>query len=263
MAQEPLAEWSTRLWEAERTGQPIAPLTEADPSLTVVDAYRIQLGVVERKVAQGEEVVGHKIGLTSKPMQRMLGVGEPDYGHLFRSMWYASGQVIQRQLIQPRVEPEIAFVLRRDLAGPGVTLHDVLSATEYVVPALEVIDSRIAAWRIKLVDTVADNASAGCFVLGGQPSPVGAVDLSTVGMVLWKNGEVVETGAGAAVLGHPGWGVAWLANKLAEFGTVLRAGHVVLSGSVSAAVPVAAGDAVRAHFGRLGSVEAAFAGGRA
>lgn len=263
MAATPLAEWSARLLEAEATRRPIAPLTESDPSLTVVDAYHIQLGVVEEKLKRGEVVVGHKIGLTSKPMQRMLGVGEPDYGHLFRSMWYQSGEVVDRPLLQPRVEPEIAFVLKRDLAGPGVTLHSVLQATDYVVPALEVIDSRIADWRIKLVDTVADNASAGCFVLGARISAVDAADLATVGMVMAKNGAVVETGAGAAVLGHPALGVAWLANKLAEFGTVLRAGQVILSGSVSAAVRVAANDHIWVSFGRLGTVEATFPGGRA
>ncbi|ADG05706.1 2-keto-4-pentenoate hydratase [Kyrpidia tusciae] len=253
-----LAAWSERLFRAERERRPVEPLTDQEPGLTVEDAYQIQLDVVQRKLELGDEVVGHKIGLTSRPMQEMFGVGEPDYGHLFRSMAYASGAVIGYPLMQPRVEAEIAFVLNKDLKGPGLGIHDVLRATEYVVPAIEVVDSRIENWRIKLPDTVADNASSGCFVLGDRPTRVEDVDLQVVGMALYEDGEVVQTGAGAAVLGHPALGVAWLANKLSEFGTVLRAGHVVLSGAVSAAVNAKPGSRYVVNFGRLGRVEAVF-----
>ncbi|MDI3257511.1 MAG: 2-keto-4-pentenoate hydratase [Kyrpidia sp.] len=255
---EVLAAWSERLFRAERERRPVKPLTDEEPGITVEEAYQIQLDVVQRKLELGEEVAGHKIGLTSRPMQEMFGVTEPDYGHLFRSMAYASGAVIDYPLLQPRVEAEIAFVLKKDLEGPGVGIHEVMRATEYVVPAIEVVDSRIENWRIKLPDTVADNASSGCFVLGDRPSRVEDVDLGLVGMALHEDGEVTQTGAGAAVLGHPALGVAWLANKLASFGTVLRAGHIVLSGAVSAAVNARPGARYVANFGRLGRVEAVF-----
>ncbi|MBX6395487.1 MAG: fumarylacetoacetate hydrolase family protein [Alicyclobacillaceae bacterium] len=250
--------WAERLLQAERERRPIQPLTEAEPDITVVDAYRIQLALIERKLGAGDRVVGHKIGLTSRPMQEMFGVREPDYGHLLRSMQVESGATVDAPLIQPRVEAEIAFVLGTGLEGPGVGLHDVLRATEYVVPAIEVVDSRIENWRIRLADTVADNASSGCFVLGARPCRVTDVELDLVGMVLYENGEVVQTGAGAAVLGHPALGVAWLANKLAEFGMSLQPGQVVLSGAVSAAVPVKPGARYVASFGRLGRVEVRF-----
>ncbi|CAB3393573.1 2-keto-4-pentenoate hydratase [Kyrpidia spormannii] len=255
---EALVVWAERLFRAEGERRPIPPLTEEEPGITVQEAYRVQLEVVRRKLALGETVVGHKIGLTSRPMQEMFGVGEPDYGHLFRSMAYESGSEIDYPLLQPRVEAEIAFILKRDLEGPGLGIHDVLQATDYVVPAIEVVDSRIENWRIKLPDTVADNASSGCFVLGGRPTRVEDVDLELVGMVLSEDGEVVQTGAGAAVLGHPAFAVAWLANKLAEFGTPLKAGHVVLSGAVSAAVAAKAGSRYVVNFGKLGRVEAVF-----
>ncbi|SIS97228.1 2-keto-4-pentenoate hydratase [Alicyclobacillus vulcanalis] len=243
------------LWRAEQTRSPIPPLTDEHANLTVEDAYRIQLANVERRVAAGDLVVGHKIGLTSKPMQLQLGVDQPDFGHLFRSMWFDSGASVDFPLLQPKVEPEIAFILAEDLVGPGVDMHRVFAATRAVVPAIEIIDSRIADWRIRLVDTVADNASAGCFVLGSLPTALSGVDLETVGGVLKVNGEVVQTGAGAAVMGHPAKAVAWLANTLTELGTPLRAGHVVLSGAVSAAQPIQPGDHVHLSFGPLGTVE--------
>ncbi|HHY68150.1 MAG TPA: 2-keto-4-pentenoate hydratase [Alicyclobacillus sp.] len=255
---EKLAAWAERLFRAEKERRPIPPLTEAESRITVEDAYRIQLEVVKKKINLGEEVVGHKIGLTSRPMQEMFGVGEPDYGHLFRSMDFPSGAVIDYPLLQPRVEAEIAFILKKDLEGPGLGIHDVLRATDYVVPAIEVVDSRIADWRIKLPDTVADNASSGCFVLGTRATRVEDVDLELVGMALFEDGEVVQTGAGAAVLGHPALGVAWLANKVAAFGTTLKAGHVVLSGAVSAAVNAKAGSRYVVNFGKMGRVEAIF-----
>ncbi|WP_303799196.1 2-keto-4-pentenoate hydratase [Alicyclobacillus macrosporangiidus] len=246
------------LWRAEETQTPVPPLTQEHPELSADTAYQVQLRNVARKVERGDRVVGHKIGLTSKPMQIMLGVNEPDYGHLFASMRFSSGEKVDHPLLQPKVEPEVAFVLKEDLSGPDATLYDVLRATDYVVPAIEIIDSRIADWKIKLPDTVADNASSGCFVLGRQLTRAEDCDLGCVGMVMRINGEVAQTGATAAVLGHPAVGVAWLANKLAEFGTRLRAGDIVLSGSVCAAVPVRPGDRVSVSFGRLGGVEVRF-----
>lgn len=241
------------LYEAQEQRRPIPPLTQTH-ALSVEDAYQIQRVNIERRVGGGDSIVGYKVGLTSKPMQRQLGVGEPDFGHLLQSMAFRHGEVVAYPLIQPKVEAEIAFVLREALAGPGLTEADVLRATEYVVPAIEVIDSRIADWKIQLADTVADNASSGCFVVGDGGVDPRTLNLATLGGVLYVNGEVAETGAGAAVLGHPARSVAWLANKLGELGTTLHRGAVVLSGAISAAVPVRTGDRVEVSFGRLGRV---------
>ncbi|MCL6626236.1 MAG: fumarylacetoacetate hydrolase family protein [Alicyclobacillus shizuokensis] len=243
------------LWEAERYGRPIAPLTAEHPNLTQEQAYQIQIRNIQRKRTYGDEVVGYKVGLTSRPMQEMLGVHQPDFGHLLRSMRYGTGQVVDFPLLQPKVEAELAFVLRSDLDGRDVTVQDVLAATDYVLPAIEIIDSRIADWRIQLADTIADNASSGCFALGEMATPVTGRNLAGVGGVLRVNGEIVQTGAGAAVLGHPARAVAWLANTLTSLGTTMRAGDVVLSGAISAAVPVRPGDRVSVSFGRLGRVD--------
>ncbi|MCL6632549.1 MAG: fumarylacetoacetate hydrolase family protein [Alicyclobacillus herbarius] len=244
------------LWDAEQNGRPIAPLTSEYPDLTQEQAYRIQIRNIQRKRTYGDAVVGYKVGLTSRPMQEMLGVHQPDFGHLLHSMYYENGDVVDFPLYQPKVEPELAFVLKADLDGQNLTVQDVLAATDYVVPAIEVIDSRIADWKIQLADTIADNASSGCFVLGDTATPVTGVNLATVGGILRVDGEVVQTGAGAAVLGHPAQSVAWLANTLAALGTTMRAGDVVLSGAISAAVPVRPGQRVSVSFGRLGTVEA-------
>jgi 2-keto-4-pentenoate hydratase len=196
------------------------------------------------------------IGLTAKAMQEMLGVDEPDYGCLYADRVLEDGaQIAAAGLIAPRVEPEIAFVLAKPLSGPGVTAQDVLAATAYVVPALEVIDSRIADWNIGLVDTIADNASCARVVLGSQRSGSLDVDLAAAAVDLWVNGESVQQGTGAAVLGHPAEAIAWLANALAGHGVTLQAGHVLLPGSLTAAVPFAAGDHVVADFAELGTVE--------
>ncbi|GLV12548.1 2-keto-4-pentenoate hydratase [Alicyclobacillus hesperidum] len=255
MAVFQMEDLAAELFAAERALRTIPPLTERYPDMSMEVAYQIQLLNAHKKQQAGDRVVGHKIGLTSKPMQRMLGVNEPDFGHLFASMRYRSRDIVDFPLIQPKVEPELAFILAEDLPGPDVDADAVLRATRSVVPALEVIDSRIADWKIRLADTIADNASAGCFVLGDEPTPVRDANLTTCGAVLKVNGEVVETGAGAAVMGHPAIAVAWLANKLSSLGTTLRAGDVVLSGAVSAAVPVRSGDHVALSFGRLGRVE--------
>jgi 2-keto-4-pentenoate hydratase len=247
------------LLEAEQKKRPIPPLTETDPGISVDEAYRIQLRVIEMKKSSGQVVVGKKIGITSRAMQAMLGVDEPDYGHILNGMVIMEGERIPTtDLIQPRIEGELAFVLKADLQGPGVTLGDVIRCSEGLIPALEIIDSRVVDWKIKLPDTVADNASSARIVLGGTITPVFSLDLRTVGMVLEKNGEVVATAAGAAVLGNPAQAVAWLANKLAVYGIMLRKGEVILSGSLTAAVPVNAGDFIRADFGLLGDVKIKF-----
>jgi 2-keto-4-pentenoate hydratase len=247
------------LLAAEQARKPIPPLTETDPGISVDEAYRVQLRIIEIKKSLGQVVVGKKIGLTSQAMQAMLGVKEPDYGHILNGMVIMEGERIPVvDLIAPRIEGEIAFVLKEDLKGPGVTLTEVIRCTEGLIPALEIIDSRIRDWKIKLPDTVADNASSARIVLGGTITPIIALDLRTVGMLLEKNGEMVATAAGAAVLGNPAQAVAWLANKLGVYGILLRKGEVILSGSLTAAMPVNAGDFIRADFGLLGDVKIKF-----
>jgi 2-keto-4-pentenoate hydratase len=247
------------LQEAERQASPIPPLSETRPSLSLEDAYEIQRLIVQHRRADGDQVVGWKIGLTSKPMQELLGVGEPDYGAVLSRTVLDHGASVPRSLlIQPRVEAEIGFLLAEPLAGPGVTPLDVARATSGVLPLIEVIDSRIADWRISLVDTIADLASSARFVLGHQLTPLAGLDLRLVGLVLERHGDVVATGSGGAVLGNPLRAVAWLANTLAAHGERLEAGQFVASGAVHAAVPVAAGDAFTATFDRLGSVGVSF-----
>jgi 2-keto-4-pentenoate hydratase len=247
------------LLAAERTRKPIAPITETDPDISLDEAYRIQLRIIEVKKSTGQVVVGKKIGLTSLAMQAMLGVREPDYGHILNGMVVMEGEKIPAaDLLQPRIEGELAFILKEDLRGPGIIMTDVLRCSEGIIPALEIIDSRIRDWKIKLPDTVADNASSAHIVPGAKITPILGLDLRTVGMVLEKNGEVAATAAGAAVLGHPAQAVAWLANKLAVYGISLRKGEVILSGSLTAAIPVVAGDFIRADFGALGDVKTKF-----
>ena len=250
------------LWRAEADRRPIEPITDSDPGLTVEEAYAIQTVNIERRVAAGRVVKGRKVGLTSRPMQQVLGVHEPDFGVLLDDMFVEDGaRVGLPALIQPRVEAEIAFVMARDLAGPGVTVTDVLTATAGVLPAIEIVDSRIAEWRIRIVDTVADNASSGRLVIGGRLTPVTAVDLRLTGMLFYRNGVPIDSGAGAAALGNPARCVAWLANKLGELGAGLRAGDVVLPGALHRMVPVRPGDVFTAEFARLGDVTVGFAGG--
>jgi 2-keto-4-pentenoate hydratase len=250
------------LWRAGVERAPVEPLTDRHPDLVIEDAYAIQTRVLERHLAGGARVVGRKVGLTSRPMQQMLGVDEPDYGVLLDDMVVEDGDEIPlARLLQPRVEAEIAFVMARDLAGPGLTTANALDAIAGALPAIEVVDSRIADWRIRLVDTVADNASSGLVVLGGRLRRVDELDLRLVGVVVSRGGTVIDTGAGAAALGNPARCVAWLANKLATFGAGLRAGDVVLPGAVHRMVPVAPGDVFRAEFAHLGAVIARFSNG--
>jgi 2-keto-4-pentenoate hydratase len=247
------------LWEAEDQGRGSVPLTQLEPSLTPEEAYHVQLINLERKLHQGQKVVGKKIGLTSKAMQQLLGVDQPDYGHLLDGMVVEHGQQVPwERVLQPKVEAEIAFVLKNDLKGPKVTTMDVLLATDYIVPAIEIVDSRVKDWQITLPDTIADNASSGLYVLGGRPTPVDRVDLKRIGMVLYKNGQIVNTGVGAAALGNPATCVAWLANKLFEFDITLQAGEVILSGALSAAVDAKPGDHFLARFAHIGEVSLSF-----
>ena len=240
--------------------QPVEPLTEKYDDLTMADAYEIQLLQVRRWLGAGARIKGHKVGLTSAAMQRQLGVGQPDYGHLLDSMfWLEHEPIPAARFLQPRVEPEIAFVLEKELRGPGVTAADAIGAAGYVLPALELIDSRIRDWRIGLLDTIADNASSAGVILGSSPVPLAGVDLRLAGCNLHKNGELAGTGAGGAVLGSPLTAVVWLANTLGERGVVLEPGQVILPGSVTAAIPVGPGDTVTATFAGLGSVTARFA----
>lgn len=243
---------SRDLLEAYRVG-PVAPPTARYPGMTVDDAYAVQLAQAARWKQEGRQVVGYKVGLTSAAMRRALGVDEPDFGHLFDGMSVPDrGALPSAGLLQPRAEPEIAFVLADSLAGPGVSAADVRAATLAVAPALEIIDSRITDWRITLADTVADNGSSGRFVLGPQ-HPLTGLDLPALGCELLLDGNVVDSGAGAAVLGDPAEAVAWLANELGRRGTTLLAGQVVLSGSCTAAHPITPGQRIEARFDQLGS----------
>ncbi|MFD1707537.1 2-keto-4-pentenoate hydratase [Siminovitchia sediminis] len=254
-----IADFAQELFHAEENRKEISPLTERDPSLTVEDAYQIQLETVKLKNEKGKTVIGKKVGLTSVAMQKMLNVDEPDYGHLFDDMKIESGSTIDTaEMIAPRVEAEIGFMLNEDLVGPHVTYLDVLLATEYVVPTLEIIDSRIADWKIKLIDTVADNGSSAKVVIGDRKTTPENTDLRTAGMALYKNDELMATGSGAAALGHPAEAIAWLANKLHEYGITLKKGELILPGALSAAMNVEAGNYVKADFGPLGSVSVTF-----
>lgn len=246
------------LLEAEVTATPTVPLSELVPELSVQDAYEIQRVGRSCRVARGGRVVGRKVGLTSRAMQEMLGVDQPDFGYLLESTLVQSGAVLDAdRLIAPRVEAEIAFFLGHELTGPGVTPEQVLEATREVAPALEVIDSRIADWRITIVDTIADNASNAMAVTGPR-RPLDGLDLQAEEVVLEVDGEQVS-GRGDAVLGDPARAVAWLANALAPFGESLAAGDLVLPGAMAKALPAAPGVTARARFGRLGDVVARFA----
>ncbi|GKV65273.1 MULTISPECIES: 2-keto-4-pentenoate hydratase [unclassified Sporosarcina] len=254
-----IEEYASELLEAEKTREGIAPLTERDSSLTVEDAYYIQLEMVKQKLSEGRTIIGKKVGLTSAAMQKMLNVDEPDYGHLYDDMELRNEAVVKvDSMLAPKVEAEIGFVLSEDLAGPNVTFLDVMMATKYVVPTIEIIDSRVADWKIKLIDTVADNGSSAKVVVGDKQSTLEMLDLRTNSMVLYKNDELIATGAGAAALGHPAHAVAWLANKLHEFGISLKKDELILPGALSGAVVVEAGDTIKADFGPVGAVTVHF-----
>lgn len=253
------SEAARALLKAYETREPIEPLTSTYDDLTLEDAYAIQLKQVDELLAAGRTIKGHKVGLTSAAMQRLLGVSEPDYGHLLDDFFHLEHTPIPvDRFLQPRVEPEVAFVLKKPLKGPGVTVHEAIAAVDFVLPALELVDSRIRDWKIGLFDTIADNASSGAVVLGSTPTDVSAADLRLAGATFHRNGQLVGTGAGGAVLGSPLNSLVWLANTVGARGITLEAGHVVLPGSVCAMVPVAPGDTFTATFAGLGSVTARF-----
>jgi 2-oxopent-4-enoate/cis-2-oxohex-4-enoate hydratase len=252
-------ELGDELYAAWKAAQQIAPLTDRHPDLTIEEAYRVQLRTIDRRRTDGERVVGKKIGITAKAVMSMLKVDQPDFGHLLSGMACGDGESLEaKRFCQPRGEGEIAFILKKDLTGPGLTNADVLAATECVMPAFEIVDSRVTDWKIKIQDTVADNASAAAFVLGDRAVSPGSIDLVTCGMVLEKNGEIIGTGAGAASLGNPVNAVAWLANTLGRLDLPLRAGEVILSGSLSIMFPIKAGDTLRMRLGGIGSVGCRF-----
>lgn len=247
------------LRDAAASRTPIAPLRDMYPAFTLEDAYAVQRLNVEHAVAHGARIVGRKIGLTSRAVQTQLGVAEPDFGTLTADMAFGDSEEIPwARLLQPKAEAEIALVLERDLAHERHTVADVIGATAYALPALEVVGSRIEKWNIRIVDTVADNASSSVFVLGGTPRKLGEFDARMCGMVIERRGEPVSVGAGAACLGHPLTAATWLANVMARLGTPLRAGDIVLTGALGPMVEVAAGDVLEARIEGLGSVRAAF-----
>jgi 2-oxopent-4-enoate hydratase len=254
-----IVEVAERLWRAERDAVAVDPVTDARPQFSVQDAYAVQSHNVGRRVAGGAVVCGRKVGLTSRVTQELLGVREPNFGALLDDMFVdETDEIDLTALVAPRVEAEIGFVMATDLAGPGVTTTRALAAIAAALPAIEVVDSRIADWRIRLPDTVADNASAARVVLGAQLTPVLGLDLRLIGVLFSRNGAPIDNGAGAAVLGNPARCVAWLANRLGSLGSGLRAGDVVLPGALHRMVPVRAGDVFCARFAHLGTVTAQF-----
>jgi 2-oxopent-4-enoate/cis-2-oxohex-4-enoate hydratase len=261
MTPEAIERHGDELYQALVDRRTLRPLIERAPGITLDDAYRIQSRMVTRRLQAGETIVGKKIGVTSKPVQELLGVFQPDFGQLTSGMVCEEGAPIDLgKLIQPKAEAELAFVLKRDLVGPGVTAMNVIHATDYVVPCFEIVDSRIADWNIKIEDTVADNASCGVFVLGQAKGDPRKLDLTLAGMVLERNGELHSTSAGAAVQGSPANAVAWLANTLGRLGIPFKAGEVILSGSQSPLIPVADGDELLCTVGGLGTCRVRFAG---
>ena len=249
------------LWQAERERSPIDPVTGTWPGLTIEDAYAIQTHNVDRRVAAGAVVRGRRIGLTSRASQDLFGVREPNFGALLDDMFVdEADEIAPDSLVAPRVAANLAFVMAADLAGPAVTTVQALTAVAGVLPAIEVVDSRIADWRIQLIDTIADNASTGRVVLGARLVPVDALDLRLIGVLLHRNGTPIDSGAGAANLGNPARCVAWLANKLGSLDGGLRKGDVVLAGALHRMVPVRPGDVFQARFAHLGSVTVQFGG---
>lgn len=249
------------LYSALRSRSTVTPLTEREPDITIEDAYRISSRILAHRLEDGERLIGKKIGVTSKAVQDMLNVHQPDFGFLTDRMHYPNGATIglqQAGLIQPRAEGEIAFVLKRDLAGPGVTRADVLDATDWVLPCFEIVDSRIRDWQIGIADTVADNASCGVFVLGEEKVDPRSLDLAAARLDMRRNGEPAGTGYGSAVQGHPAEAVAWLANTLGSFGIPFKKGEVILSGSLAPLVPVAAGDRFELTIAGIGSASIGF-----
>jgi 2-oxo-hept-3-ene-1,7-dioate hydratase len=246
------------LIDAQKTKKQATPLHVTFPDITIEDSYAISAEVMQRKVKAGAKLIGHKVGLTSKAMQRSSMIDEPDYGYILDDQMIGDGAKVKHaDYCKPRVEVELAFIMGKRLAGPGVGLADVLRATEYVVPAIEIVDARIQDPR-KIVDTVADNGAAAGIALGGRPVGPLDVDLRWVGGIMYRNSEIEETGLAAGVLGHPALGVAWLGNKICQYGHALEPGHIVLAGSFTRVVFAQKGDTLHADFGPLGGLAIQF-----
>ena len=247
------------LWQAEINHSSIQPLTKTIPQLDILDAYSIQQINIKRKLKSGQVIKGYKVGLSSKAMQTMMGVNEPDYGHLLDDFFYHTGDTIQtNKFFIPRIEVEIAYVLKKSLPAPNCTVKDVIDSTEYVQPAIELIDSRIKDWQIKLIDTISDNASSAAVIIGGERTKPSNISLRLLGANLIKNNEVIATGAMGGVLNDPSIAVAWLANKMHQFGVTLDEGHIILPGSCTKAFNVQPNDYVCAEYDGLGKIEIGF-----
>jgi 2-oxo-hept-3-ene-1,7-dioate hydratase len=247
------------LFDADRTRSVVPLLTARHPEMTIDDSYAVQALWATRRAAAGHRIVGHKIGLTSRAMQAATGITEPDYGVIFDDMVFENGAVLPfDNYSNVRIEVELAFVLDQPLAGPDCTLFDVLSATKYVVPALEILNSHIELKSRTIVDTISDNAAMGAMILGGRPVAVDEVDLRWIGALLYRNQTIEETGVAAGVLNHPASGVAWLANKLHQHGTTLAAGEIILAGSFTRPMWIERGDTVHADYGTLGAITCRF-----
>jgi len=258
MTEEDIKAQARALYDALRNRTTLSPLTERFKGITIDDAYKISLGFLDHRLADGERVVGKKIGVTSAPVQEMLGVFEPDFGFLTDAMIAPDGIVRMDEMIAPRAEAEIALKLKAGLKGPGVTPEDVLEATECVMACFEIVDSRITDWKIKIEDTVADNASCGVYVLGRDEIDPKGLDLADVTVKVSKNGRHLSEGKGSAVQGSPLASVAWLANTLGRYGIPFEAGEVILSGSLVPLEPVVAGDEMAMHLSDIGSCVAKF-----
>jgi 2-oxopent-4-enoate/cis-2-oxohex-4-enoate hydratase len=260
MDQHLISELGDELYAALRARKTLSPLTTHHPEISIDDAYHISLHMLQRRIAAGEQLVGKKIGVTSKAVQDMLDVHQPDFGFLTDAMHYPNGACISLSksgLIQPRAEGEIAFILKEDLHG-NVTREDVLDAAEWVLPCFEIVDSRITDWKIRIQDTVADNASCGVFVLGDQRTAPRELDLASVRLDVLRNGLAAGSGLGSAVQGHPAEAVAWLANTLGRFGIPFRAGEIILSGALAPLVPASAGDRFELTIEGLGAASVSF-----
>jgi len=254
-----------RLDRAEREGVQIGQFSLEFPEMTIEDGYTVQRAWVAKKLADGRKLIGHKIGLTSRAMQRSSNIAEPDYGALLDDMLFPNnGDIPIKRFIEARVEVELAFILKHRLEGPGVTIFDALNATDYVVPAVEIIDARIqrvdpaTGVTRKVYDTISDNAANAGIVLGGRPVRPTEVDLRWVAALIHRNGVIEDSGVAAAVLGNPALGVAWLANKLAPYGESLEAGEIILGGSFTAPVIGKAGDSLHVDYGPMGSISFRF-----
>lgn len=248
-----------KLRDAEKEGKQIGRLTDEYPEMSIADAYRVQLANVKYRLESGEKLIGLKIGLTSQAMQKLLNVTQPDYGHLFDTMLLTEGEICKMSdLIQPKVEGELTFHINKTLKGPGITLSDVYAATDFIVPSIEIVDSRIKDWKIKLQDTIADNGSSAKIMCGSNFARIEDVDMRLTGMTLEKNGVLINSGTAAEVWGNPVAAVACLANMLAEFDVELKEGSLVMAGAFTAAIPVEAGDSVTASFTNIGSATVRF-----